>query len=304
MKSVIAFFEESFYSPKAVHKAVSVLMLPFSLLYCAINCIRFFLCREKRRFGIPIISVGNLTVGGSGKTPVSIALAKRYENSAVVLRGYGRKSRGVVVVSDSKKLMCDVEVCGDEALAIAKESGKIVIVSEKREDGIQKAVELGADVVILDDAFGKCIKKLEILIDSSAKNRFCLPAGPYRFLRYFLRFADIVLKEGRDFTREVYIENETDDMVLVTSIANPSRLDRYIKKNIKKYRFADHHLFTKEEIENIVKRERPKSLLVTVKDMVKLEKFGYDLSVMRLEIKFNQNILRKIDEYVNSKGEI
>ncbi len=60
-------------------------------------------------FQIPIISVGNLTIGGSGKTPLTIALAKDYENVAVVLRGYKRESKGVVLVSQNGDIKCDVK---------------------------------------------------------------------------------------------------------------------------------------------------------------------------------------------------
>jgi tetraacyldisaccharide 4'-kinase len=62
---------------------------------------RFFGKKRKLYFTIPIVSIGNLTVGGNGKTPFCIALAKDYSNIAIVLRGYGRKSHGLILVSDN-----------------------------------------------------------------------------------------------------------------------------------------------------------------------------------------------------------
>ena len=65
-------------------------------------------------FGIDIISVGNLSVGGSGKTPLVSALASRYDSVAIILRGYGRNSSGLFVVSNGTDILCDVEVSCDE----------------------------------------------------------------------------------------------------------------------------------------------------------------------------------------------
>ena len=118
--------------------------------------------KSPKDFELPIISVGNLTVGGSGKTPIVTALASRYEDVAVVLRGYGRKSEGLVVVSDGKDVLVDVDTSGDEAMLYTSLiPHAVVIVSEKRELAIEKAKELGCKVLFLDDGYNKHqIKKL------------------------------------------------------------------------------------------------------------------------------------------------
>ncbi len=240
-------------------------------------------------------------MGGSGKTPLIAALASKYCDAAVVLRGYGRKSRGVQVVSKWGRVLCDVECSGDEAMELARALPKAsVIVSEDRLVGIVKAKELGAKVVFLDDAFGKCIEKLDILIDVPTPNRFCLPAGPYRLPGAFMHSADIVVREGRDFRRKVWIENPTQKMVLVTAIANPKRLERFVPTDIPRYYFADHHDFSAEEIAAIWKKESPTSLLVTAKDAVKLQKFGYPLSLLRLELEIENKIGQKIANYIRN----
>ena len=62
----------------------------------------------KKDFGIPIVSVGNLIVGGSGKTPFVITLASRFKNVTIISRGYGRKSQGLVEVSQNGEVLVDV----------------------------------------------------------------------------------------------------------------------------------------------------------------------------------------------------
>ncbi|MBT8349208.1 MAG: tetraacyldisaccharide 4'-kinase, partial [Sulfurovum sp.] len=93
-----AFFEAMFFAPKLYQYPLIVLLFPLSVLYGIMMSLRRILTSQKN-FGIPIISVGNLIVGGSGKTPFVIALASRLESAVIISRGYGRKSKGLVEVS-------------------------------------------------------------------------------------------------------------------------------------------------------------------------------------------------------------
>jgi len=116
---------------------------------------------SRRSAAVPVISVGNITVGGTGKTPVTIDLAERLSSAghkvAILSRGYGRKSKGLVVVSDGSggPPLVGVEAAGDEPYLIAQTvSDAIVIVCSSRLESAQKAVhELGAKLIILDDGF-------------------------------------------------------------------------------------------------------------------------------------------------------
>ena len=72
----------------------------------------------RKDFGIPIISVGNLVVGGSGKTPFTIAIAKELKDVAIISRGYGRKSKGLIEVSRKGMILTDVEHSGDEPMLV------------------------------------------------------------------------------------------------------------------------------------------------------------------------------------------
>ncbi len=254
-----------------------------------------FKSKSAEDFGIKIISVGNLNVGGSGKTPLVTALAKEYSNAAIVLRGYGRESQGLYVVKDTKKILCDVKISGDEAMIYAKKlSNALVIVSEDRKKAILQAKSMGAEIIFLDDAYSKHdIKKVDFLIDVKSKNNSCLPAGPFRE-RLWKDKKAIVLKEDVDFEREVTLKNETQKMSLVTAIARPQRLDTFLPEVVSKNYFPDHHSFIKEELENILYKDKSDSLLVTYKDYVKVEAFGLPLSLLDLDVKVKEDTFKYI----------
>ena len=292
-KALVFWVEEYFYNPKPLQKLLSYFLFPLSQLYCFSMYLRFKL-QTAEDFSIPIISVGNLTVGGSGKTPLVTALAKPYAKPAVILRGYGRKSSGMIVVKDETGILCDVDTSGDEAMIYAKKLPNVtVIVSENRKTAIQKAKDLGCEIIFLDDAYSKHdIKKHDILIHVETKNKFCLPSGPYRERLWQGKVA-VVVQEGIDFFREVHVNNPTKKMTLVTAIARPQRLDKYLPEVVAKHYFEDHHSFTKEELEEILQKDKATSLLVTFKDYVKIEHFGLPLSLLDLEVKVKEDVLKK-----------
>ncbi len=106
----------------------------------------------------PSISVGNLTFGGTGKTPFTEFLARRFRFEgrcpAILSRGYGRRSRGVVVVSAGEGPLVSPEEGGDEPVAMAMStSGVVIVVGERRAEAARRAADLGADLFILDDGF-------------------------------------------------------------------------------------------------------------------------------------------------------
>jgi tetraacyldisaccharide 4'-kinase len=173
----------------------------------------------------------------------------------------------------------------------AKLPKSVIIVSEDRKKGIQKAKELGASFVLLDDGYSKhTIKKLDILIDVATPNSFCLPSGPYR--EKLWRGKEVFfVKEGRDFQRKVSLKNPTQKMVLVTAIARPQRLDAFLPEVVSKNYFPDHHSFVKKELEAILKNDKSDSLLVTYKDYVKVKSFGLPLSLLDLDVKLKGKLL-------------
>ena len=283
---IYSFFEEMLFYPKWYHYFFIFPLLPFSFIYLILAHFKF--PKKLEDLGIPIISIGNIVIGGSGKTPLTKAIINHYKNKkiAVVLRGYKRKSKGMVVVKDFKKILVDVDISGDEAMEIALFTRAAVIVSENRKEGILKAKEMGADFVILDDGFDKPFKKLNIVIDKKIKNLFLLPAGGYRYPRSFLKYADIVLN---DIKREVKVPNGD---ILISGISNPKRLLKYWKKEYKF--FPDHYEYKLNDL----KKYKDKIIVTTAKDYVKLKKFPLKFKILDLEIELNKDLIKKIDEFL------
>lgn len=174
------------------------ILLPLvPVYYCIINIRNWFF--DKKIFktesvNAKVVSVGNLTVGGSGKTPMVIYLAqllKRDGNRVGVLsRGYGRKSKGYVFVSDGKELLTPVDICGDEIYQTVKQCNVAAAVSEKRVIGAKRLIkDAGVNTIVLDDAFqhrwierdvNLILFEQKFLHDSSFGNQSLLPTGIMR----------------------------------------------------------------------------------------------------------------------------
>lgn len=261
-----------------------------------------FKSKTAEDFGVKIISVGNLSVGGSGKTPLVTALALKSEDVAIILRGYGRASKGLYVVKDKKRILCDVDISGDEAMIYARKlENAIVIVSEDRKEGILKAKEMGVKLIYLDDAYSKHdIKKLDLLIEVNSKNSGCLPSGPFRE-RLWTDKSAVVLKDGVDFKRLVTLKDRCDKMSLLTAIARPQRLDKYLPEVVSKNYFEDHHSFIKSELEDVLSKDGSDSLLVTYKDYVKVEAYGLPLSLLDLEVEVSDRVFKIIENYIETQ---
>lgn len=113
---------------------------------------------RSHRLPHPVISVGNLTMGGTGKTPFVAYLARRLrfegKHPAILSRGYGRRSRGVVVVSEGNGPLVSPEEGGDEPVALARElPGVAIVVARRRVEAAAAAERLGVDLYILDDGY-------------------------------------------------------------------------------------------------------------------------------------------------------
>ena len=294
-KQIVRWIEGYFYYPNSFHKLLSVVLLPLAFLYCLIGAIRFRMSNPVD-YSIPIISVGNLTVGGS-----VIALANYFSRPAIILRGYGRQSKGMIVVKD-RQILCDVEQSGDEAMVYATQlQNAVVIVSENRERAIAEAIAMGCELVFLDDGYGKHrIKKLDLIIDVKTPNPFCLPSGPYREKHWRNKEA-IHLEEGYAFVRHVIISNPTEKMVLVTAIARPERLDPFLPSDIEKIYFEDHHYFAQYELQNILDNTQATSLLVTQKDFVKMASFKLPLSILELDLEVKPELVDIVRRYISAK---
>lgn len=195
------------------------LLKPLSGLYDKVTGLRNNLYNEFALIPLPsestVISVGGLSAGGSGKTPLTIALAKRIlgrfpgKKAAIVSRGYGRVGRGVRIVADREGVLLGPEVGGDEPVMMARQlPGVPVIVAEKRIRGAEEAVRTyDADIILLDDAFQHrgIFRDLDIvLLDAAmpAWHRLLLPAGRLREHPGNLQRADlVVIRESQNVSQ-------------------------------------------------------------------------------------------------------
>ena len=256
----------------------------------------------QKEFDTPIISVGNLIVGGSGKTPFTIALARRYEGVFIISRGYGRQSRGLVWVSDCGEILTTVESSGDEPMLMAQSLPKAsVIVSEDRQKAIRVAQTKGAKLIILDDGFNRVdIVKFEILLEpKEIKNPLPFPAGAFREFYFNRYYADICLKEDKDFKRVVSFDNLTDSMILISAISNPQRLEPYLPKGVvHKYYLEDHAYFDEMVLKTLLEKYQATSILCTSKDRVKMIGFKLEISEMKLEFLIEDSLWDRMDKLV------
>ncbi len=183
-------------------------LVPFATLYSSFawarrELYRSGLLRSRSLSGLTVVSVGNMTVGGTGKSPLTIALARglmeRDIPVAVVSRGYGAVGRGSgpVLVSDGSGPLVGPEEAGDEPVMIARAVPVTVIACRDRATGARLARDrYGARVVVLDDGFqhrGLARDADVVLLDAADPfgNRWTLPAGPLREPLSALRDADL-----------------------------------------------------------------------------------------------------------------
>lgn len=287
--------ERAWYTPRWWDVPLLVLLLPLSLLFCLLAILR----RQGYRSGwlsstvvdVPLLVVGNITVGGTGKTPLVIALVRWAQQQgyspAVVSRGYGRKDERQLLKVEAAS---DPQQVGDEPLLIAQQSGAPVYVSADRPLAAQRAVAEGADLVISDDGLQhyRMQRDIELVVMDGARqlgNGLCLPAGPLRERASRLQQVDAVVVQGageyafqlqpkllyRLSSPQEQIELDAlsgQQVHAVAGIGNPQRFFSLLNTcgiEVIPHPFTDHHQYNGQEI--IFDDTLP--VLMTEKDAVK-----------------------------------
>jgi tetraacyldisaccharide 4'-kinase len=177
---------------------LKIILYPFVPLYAVIVRLRNWLFDKglfkAKKVEAKIISVGNITVGGSGKTPTVIyitsLLKEEGKKVGVLSRGYGRKSSGYILVANNEKLLADVKECGDEIFQTIAECRVPAAVCESRVKGAKRLIaDTQVDIIVLDDAFQHrwIARDLDLLIceqrflnDPEFLNQNLLPTGNMR----------------------------------------------------------------------------------------------------------------------------
>ncbi|MDH7600885.1 MAG: tetraacyldisaccharide 4'-kinase [Armatimonadota bacterium] len=181
---------------------------PFSILYRVGLGIYLWLydsgLRKKHRLAVPVISIGNITFGGTGKTPAVEKICRMITDlgkSAVVLsRGHGGKASGPVVVSDGRQVLSSVDECGDEPVALAQSlPGVPIVVAKDRRAGGKLACErFHPSAIVLDDGFQywQLHRDLDIVVVDASRpfgSGYVMPMGDLREPIRGLRRAHVVL---------------------------------------------------------------------------------------------------------------
>lgn len=186
------------------------LLWPLSFLYGCLSALRRQVYHRgllpSRHFPVPVLVIGNITVGGTGKTPMTLALIKRLQQEGfrpgVVSRGYGGSAAYPLRVSDS----VGVEETGDEPMTIFRRSGVPVVVDPKRPRAVSLLLQdTDCDLVLSDDGLQHyaLARDIEIAVVDGARglgNQLLLPAGPLRETAARLASVDYVIVNGDGFS--------------------------------------------------------------------------------------------------------
>ena len=197
-----------------MNRAATFALTPLSAIYSGLVATGNTLYRRQifqtHKVGAPVISVGNLTTGGTGKTPIVEIVARHLANSersvCVLTRGYRRESSGRVIVSDGTQVLADVNQAGDEAFLLAQKlRGRAAVVCDAdRVAAARWATEnLGSNVFVLDDGFQhqRIARDLNIAVIDATNpwgNGHVLPAGALRESPRALARADCVVMTRAD----------------------------------------------------------------------------------------------------------
>jgi tetraacyldisaccharide 4'-kinase len=349
-----------------------MLLFPFSLIFGLIILIRNKLFDKgifsSSSFNLPVICVGNLTAGGTGKSPMVELILKKLigvHKPAVLSRGYKRKTAGYALANEQSTAL---EIGDEPMLFHNKFPGVTVAVGEERIVAIPQLLhdKPETDVIILDDAFQhRYVEAGMNLLLTDCNNLFTrdwfLPTGDLRDLPSSYKRAHVLMvtkcpvdmteehrqqitkeinplphqqlfftsiRYGKPYhlvTKEEIQLNGNMEVLLVSGIANPKPLKKYLSDNTESYYeilYNDHHIFSIDDLKEILRRfegipSAGKLILTTEKDAVRLTKFNqslvdYPFYVIPIEVQFlfdqesqfTELMTKFIDRYKHKNHEI
>jgi tetraacyldisaccharide 4'-kinase len=285
-------------------RPIALLFLPLSAIFYAIVVVRRLLYKigfkKSTRLTAPVIIIGNITVGGTGKTPFTIWLAQELKKKGyrpgIISRGYGGQASSwpQQVRPDS-----DPRTVGDEALIISRATHCPMAVGPDRAAAAQALLEhTECDIILSDDGLQHYAlqRTIEIVVVDGVRrlgNGFCLPAGPLREPMRRLNSVDLIVVNGVASKGEVgmhlegavavNLKDETitrplqsfkkERVVAVAGIGNPARFFNFLKRaglEIEEKSFPDHHQFLQQDLDF----SEQSTVLMTEKDAVKCKRFA------------------------------
>ena len=288
--------------------------MPVAFLIRLINFIKKIF-GKKKKFSIPIICVGNIYLGGTGKTPLCIEIFQ-------IIKNLGKKP---VFIKKKYKSFID-------ETRLLKQTGS-VYENYKRVEAINDAIRNNANMAILDDGFQdfSVRKDLSILCFNERQwigNGLVIPSGPLRENFDALNRANLVVINGKKNTnienkilkhnkliKIFYTEYKLQDtekfknkkIIAFAGIANPNNFFDLLKENninvLDKIPFPDHYNYSKIELDNLIKKAKENNLilLTTEKDFLRLEesyKENINCLKIRLEIKNKNQFIEEIKKFI------
>lgn len=315
------------------HTPLLLVSLPVSWLFGALAAARRYLYRNRilasQRLPVPVIVVGNISVGGTGKTPLTLALAERLKqfdlHPLIVSRGYG----GSTTTPTEVALDSEAQVCGDEPVLMARRNVCPVWIGRDRLATARAALQAHpeCDVILCDDGLQHYRLQRDVeLVVVDGKRRFgnghLLPAGPLREPVSRLRSVDAVVVNGDAASPGEFLMRLQGELFrnlldpgkslpphcfqglrlhAVAGIGNPRRYFDQLNLmglDCTEHPYPDHHAYTPDDL-NYAECD---ALLLTEKDAVKCASFAdHRYWVLRVEAQIDPKlielILRKIDTH-------
>jgi len=303
---------------------VNYLLLPVSGIFYFLSTLRKFLYQvgllTVRHFDVPVIVVGNITVGGSGKTPIVIALVDHFKQQGkkvgVVSRGYkGSHQQGSLLVDKNTH----ASKSGDEPLLIATQTQAVVMVNKDRAQAVKDLISNHkVDLVISDDGLQHYAMDRDVeiaVIDGKRRfgNGLFLPAGPLRESVSRLKSVDFVINNGALHAGEISSElvpkvfinvgtgkekslNFFKDKTChgIAGIGYPQRFFDSLNAlgvHVLPHVFADHYIYSKKDLE--FTDGHP--ILMTAKDCVKCKEFATDrMWYLQVEADLSDDFLKQL----------
>ena len=308
------FFKPNFWKKK--YSILSILLLPISILFQILFFIKKKITKQES-FPVPIICIGNIYIGGTGKTPLaiktSLMIKKLNKSPAIIKKFY-----------DNQK----------DEMEFIKEKTNNLVTGSTRKEAIDKAVKKKFDIIILDDGFqDHSIKKnLNILCFNSGQlmgNGFTIPSGPLRETLYSIKNCQMIIVNGsRNEEFEKTIKKLSKDISIYYSkylpvnikklkdvnilafagIGNPENFFKLLSDyslNVEKIvPYPDHYNYTRKDIENLFSLAKKNNLrlVTTEKDYLRLKYLGLSESISYLSVELNlleeEKILKEINNYI------
>lgn len=309
---------------------VSVLLLPLAVLFCSIALTRKALYRcgllKSYKAPVPVLVVGNISVGGTGKTPLIIELIKQLQQRGfkpgVISRGYGGQSTSwpQQVVEDSTP-----QQVGDEPVLIYQHTGAPMVVGPDRRQDIELLLSTAnCDLILSDDGLQHYAlqRDVEIAVVDAQRlfgNRFCLPAGPLREPVRRLKQVDLTLYNGTGMSEDSFLLHAAEcssvcdtgikkslqdfsntTVHAVAGIGHPQRFFSMLEEagiNVIAHVFPDHHDYCSKDVS--FADDLP--VLMTEKDAVKCRDFDLDiLWSVPVQLKLTESAQRKLDKLIDT----